>query len=90
MSMRRMESSVSSRSSRASSSAAPAPAPPPPLDEKKAQAILDACNCKNLGDLRVLAESPGGFLTDSLRQQACEYPHAVALYGYHLFGRLPT
>ena len=90
-----MESSVSSRSSRTSSSLAPTTAESsPPLDEKKAQAILDACNFKNLDGLRALAESPGGFLTDSLRQQACEYPPChiyIALYGCcQLFKRLPT
>ncbi|KAK3352347.1 rab-GTPase-TBC domain-containing protein [Lasiosphaeria hispida] len=32
--------------------------------------ILEACRRRNLGDLRILAESPGGFLTDKIRQQA--------------------
>ncbi|KAK0629773.1 rab-GTPase-TBC domain-containing protein [Bombardia bombarda] len=39
-------------------------------DRGKEHAILEACRWRNLGDLRALAESPGGLLTDSLRQQA--------------------
>lgn len=39
---------------------------------EKERAILEACRWRNLGDLRALAESPGGFLTDEIRQQACE------------------
>lgn len=38
----------------------------------KEHAILDACRWKNLDALRSLAESPGGFLTDRVRQQACK------------------
>lgn len=53
-----------------------------PLGEKKSsrtnaagekeRAILKACKERNLSDLRALAESLGGFLTDSIRAQACE------------------
>ncbi|KAK4156230.1 rab-GTPase-TBC domain-containing protein [Chaetomidium leptoderma] len=40
-----------------------------PADKKKT-AILNACRQRDLGALREHAESPGGFLTDSIRQQA--------------------
>ena len=40
------------------------------VDDKK-QAILHACRTRDLARLRSLAESPGGFLSDDLRQQAC-------------------
>ncbi|KAL2200395.1 rab-GTPase-TBC domain-containing protein [Corynascus similis CBS 632.67] len=39
-------------------------------DERKKTAILEACSCRDLDALRALAESPGGFLTDTIRQQA--------------------
>ncbi|KXX82128.1 GTPase-activating protein gyp10 [Madurella mycetomatis] len=38
--------------------------------EQKRAAILEACRRRDLSALRALAESPGGFLTDSIRQQA--------------------
>ncbi|GAB1318799.1 GTPase-activating protein gyp8 [Madurella fahalii] len=38
--------------------------------EQKREAIFEACRQRDLGALRALAESPGGFLTDSIRQQA--------------------
>ncbi|KAK3318349.1 rab-GTPase-TBC domain-containing protein [Apodospora peruviana] len=34
------------------------------------RAVLEACRRKNLGDLRMLAETPGGFVTDRVRQRA--------------------
>jgi hypothetical protein len=40
-------------------------------DEKK-EAILEACRQRDLDALRALAELPGGFLTDEIRQQACK------------------
>ncbi len=40
-------------------------------DEKK-EAILEACKQRDLDALRALAELPGGFLTDEIRQQACK------------------
>lgn len=40
--------------------------------DKKKDAILEACRQRDLGALRALAESPGGFLTDDIRQQACK------------------
>jgi TBC1 domain family member 20 len=40
--------------------------------DKKREAILEACGQRDLGALRALAESPGGFLTDDIRQQACK------------------
>lgn len=39
---------------------------------KKKQAILEACERKDLDRLRFLAESPGGFLSDAIRQQTCK------------------
>jgi hypothetical protein len=42
------------------------------LDGEKAKQILDACLSRNVDNLTVLAESVGGFLTDSIRQQACK------------------
>ncbi|KAL1838354.1 hypothetical protein VTJ49DRAFT_2785 [Mycothermus thermophilus] len=52
--------------------------PPSPSDEKpavdhndgKKATILGACKNRDLEALRELAESPGGFLTDTLREQA--------------------
>ena len=42
---------------------------------EKEQAILTACKWKDIDSLRVLAESPGGFLKDDLRRHACKSPH---------------
>ncbi|KAK4465278.1 GTPase-activating protein gyp10 [Cladorrhinum samala] len=39
------------------------------LSQKKRD-ILEACESRDLAALRALAESPGGFLTDTIRQQA--------------------
>lgn len=47
-------------------------------DEKK-EAILEACRTRDLDTLTALAESRGGFLTDSLRQQACKYSVLLCL-----------
>ena len=41
-------------------------------NEKKKAIILEACRKGDLDALRALAESPGGFLADSIRQQACK------------------
>lgn len=38
--------------------------------EKQSQ-IHDACRWKDVGALRVLGSTEGGFLTDELRRQAC-------------------
>lgn len=55
------------------------PQPPPEvtesnakLEELKAQEIIDACRRRDIEGLQALAESPGGFIRDELRQQACE------------------
>lgn len=40
----------------------------------KKEAILKACEDRDLAALRELAESPGGFLADSIRQKACKCP----------------
>lgn len=37
----------------------------------KAELIVEACKWRNISELRELAISPGGFLTDELRRQAC-------------------
>ena len=42
----------------------------------KIQDILDACRWKNTNELRSLAETDGGLLTDELRRKACQS-------GYH-------
>lgn len=42
------------------------------LEELKAQEIIDACRRRDIEALQALAESPGGFIRDELRQQACE------------------
>ncbi|KAK3905452.1 rab-GTPase-TBC domain-containing protein [Staphylotrichum tortipilum] len=39
-------------------------------DDKKKEEILEACRFRDLDALRALAESPGGFISDVLRQQA--------------------
>lgn len=38
----------------------------------KVDKILDACRRRDIEELQSLAESPGGFVTDVVRQQACE------------------
>lgn len=35
--------------------------------------ILESCSRRDLDKLRCIAESPGGFVTDRLRQSACKY-----------------
>jgi hypothetical protein len=47
-------------------------------DEKR-KAILEACSQRDLDALRALAQSPGGFLADSIRQRACKCAPRVAL-----------
>ncbi|KAK4666901.1 GTPase-activating protein gyp8 [Podospora pseudopauciseta] len=47
--------------------------PPDPKDEaaeQKKKEILKACKTRDFAALRTLAASPGGFLTDTIRQQA--------------------
>lgn len=36
--------------------------------------IVDACERWDVQKLQALAESPGGFLTDEVRQDACKLP----------------
>lgn len=44
--------------------------------------ILHACQWNDLGGLRSLAESPGGFVNDALRQKACRcYTAALWRHG---------
>lgn len=43
------------------------------LEELKAQEIVEACRRRDIEGLQALAESPGGFIKDELRQQACEF-----------------
>lgn len=40
--------------------------------ERKAQEIIGACRRRDFEVLQALAETPGGFLSDELRQMACE------------------
>lgn len=40
------------------------------LEELKAREIIDACRRRDIEGLQALAESPGGFIRDELRQQA--------------------
>lgn len=50
--------------------------PPSPRMEKcmaKAEAIQEACQWKDLTNLRALATAEGGLLSDELRRQACRY-----------------
>lgn len=56
---------------------------PKGLTEKqleKQTRIQDACKWKDVGRLRALGSSEGGFLTDELRQQACSYFCRACLY----------
>lgn len=39
---------------------------------EKTLAIKEACKWRNIEELKSLAESKGGFLSDRLRRQACE------------------
>lgn len=41
--------------------------------EQKTGDILAACRRRSIEELRLLAESEGGFLTDSLRRKACSF-----------------
>lgn len=41
------------------------------IDQKKQDEIRAACVAADVSELQRLAESAGGFLTDSLRQLAC-------------------
>lgn len=44
---------------------------PDVLSHPKAEKILEACKWRDIGRLRALAEAHGGFLSDTLRRQAC-------------------
>lgn len=44
----------------------------PETNHAKALIILDACRREDIDDLKSLAVSPGGFLSDAIRRQACE------------------
>jgi hypothetical protein len=43
------------------------------LEELKTREIIDACRRRDIEGLQALAESPGGFIRDDLRQHACEF-----------------
>lgn len=49
----------------------------------KALVILDACSRQDIGDLKELAVSKGGFLSDAIRREACKsnYPGPVCHAG---------
>jgi hypothetical protein len=42
------------------------------LEEAKAHKITEACRRRDIEGLQALAESPGGFIRNELRQQACK------------------
>lgn len=44
---------------------------PDMLSHLKAADIIEACEWRDIGRLRSLAEARGGFLSDALRRQAC-------------------
>lgn len=44
---------------------------PDMLSHPKAADIIEACEWRDIGRLRSLAEAHGGFLSDTLRRQAC-------------------
>jgi hypothetical protein len=44
---------------------------PDVLSHPKAEKILEACKWRDIGRLTALAEAHGGFLSDTLRRQAC-------------------
>lgn len=46
--------------------------PKPRIRSPKEDEVLDACTRRDIEHLQALALSPGGFVTDELRQQACE------------------
>lgn len=46
----------------------------PTFNFKKANKILDACRYRDVAQLKELALSEGGFLSDGLREEACEQP----------------
>jgi hypothetical protein len=41
-------------------------------EDKRKGIILQACRQRDLDALRDIAQSSGGFLTDTIRQQACK------------------
>ncbi|KAL2189526.1 hypothetical protein L209DRAFT_769652 [Thermothelomyces heterothallicus CBS 203.75] len=58
--------------------------------DRKKEVILKACSSRDLDALRALAESPGGFLTDSIRQQACKCSEPLKPAGPILLGLPPN
>lgn len=49
--------------------------PKPRMRSPKEDEILEACRRRDIQELQSLADSSGGFVTDELRQQACESPY---------------
>lgn len=49
------------------------------VDQRKQDEIRAACAEADLAELQRLAESSGGFLTDSLRQLACTPFHTLVI-----------
>lgn len=45
----------------------------PRIRSQKEDEVLDACERRDVKQLQALAQSRGGFVTDELRQQACEF-----------------
>ena len=44
------------------------------VPSEKEVAILKACQWRDIEALKGHAESPGGFMTDAIRQEACRLP----------------
>jgi len=49
----------------------PSPSPEEGARDAKAAKILDACKKKDIENLRILATSGGGLVSDNIRRQAC-------------------
>lgn len=54
-------------------------------DDQKEHKILEACKRRDVEELQLLAGSPGGFMNDEVRQEACElrsgpYLHLVSSF----------
>ena len=64
-------SPVEEREKLKEASRTPSPSPAAKKRNAKAAKILDACKWKDIQNLRVLATSEGGLVSDDVRCQAC-------------------
>ena len=55
------------------------PLVPDPVKQHKINAIEAACSRRDVAQLRALADSEGGFLTDSARRLACMPPYLMTV-----------